>query len=62
MKKTTFIDINFSSFVFKENQFLTKEGDNSEKFVVVEEELDGIEIDGLENLEDLPGLVFIDAR
>ena len=35
---------------------LLKEDYSSEKLVVVEEELDVIDIDGIENLEDLPGL------
>ena len=32
----------------------------AEKFVIDEEELDGIEIDGILNLENLPGTMFID--
>ena len=36
--------------------FIVKEDYSSEKLVVVEEELDVIDIDGIENLEDLPGL------
>ena len=36
--------------------FIVKEDYSSENLVVVEEELDVIDIDGIENLEDLPGL------
>ena len=37
-----------------------KEKDNPvEKVVIDEEELDGIEIDGISNLENLPRTVFI---
>ena len=44
----------FPSFIFKENL--------SEKNVIVEEGLDDIDIDDIGNLEDSPGLVFIDEE
>ena len=39
-----------------------EEDSPSEKVVIVEEELDGIDTDGTGNLEDLPRLVFIDEE
>ena len=42
--------------------FTESEDNPSEKVVVVNKELDGIEIDGIENLEDLPRLVFTDEE
>ena len=43
-----------SSFIFKENHVFLEEKDNpSEKVVIVEEELDGIDIDGVGNLLNL---------
>ena len=57
-----FADIDFfylPSFVFKEIQVIV-EGDNpSEKNVIVKEEPDGIDTDGIGNLEDLLRIVFI---
>ena len=50
-----------SSFIFKENHVFIEEEDNpSDKFAMVEEELDGIDIDSIGNLMDLPRLMFID--
>ena len=49
-----------SSFVFKENHVFIEEEDNpTDKVVMLEEELDGIDIDGIRNLVDLPKLMFI---
>ena len=62
IKKTTFADIDFfyfASFIFKENQVIVEEDNPSEKNVIVTEELDGIDIDDIGNLEDLLRIVFI---
>ena len=53
MRDSTFVDIgfsDFSSFIFKIPV---------EKLVIDEEELHGIEIDGILNLENLSRTVFI---
>ena len=42
--------------------FLEEETPQSNKVVTVEEELDGIDIDGIRNLMDLPWLMFIDQE
>ena len=64
MQETMFADNNFSdicSLIFKViHLFIAKEDDLSEKVVTDEEELDGINIDGIGILEDLPRIVFID--
>ena len=52
----------FSSFAFKENQVFNKEDNPSQKPVIVEIELDDIYIHDIGDLEDLPGLVFIDKE
>ena len=50
-----------SSFSFKENHVFIEEEDNpSDKTVIAEEELDGI--DGIGNLVDLPGLMSIEQE
>ena len=57
--KTTFGHIGlfyFSSFILKKNYGFIQEGNPSEKVVIVEEELDGIDIDDIGNLEDSPRL------
>ena len=51
-----------SSFVFKENHLFNEEDNRSDKDVTVEEELDGIDVDGIGNLVDLPRLMFIDEE
>ena len=52
-----------SSFIFKENLVFIEEEDNpSDKVVRDEEELDGIDINGIGNLVDLPRLMFIDEE
>ena len=52
-----------SSFIFKENHVFIEEKDNpSEKVVMVEEELDGTDIDDIGHLVDLPGLMLIDEE
>ena len=54
---------NFSSFIFKSNHaFIVKEDNPSEKVVIDKEELYGIDIDGIGNLEDLPRTVFINQN
>ena len=51
-----------SSFTFKENHVFIEEEDNpSDKVVMVKEELDVIDIDGIRNL-DLPRLLFNDEK
>ena len=52
----------FSCFIFKKNYGFIKEGNPSEKLVIVEENLDRIDIDDIGNLEDSPRLVFIDEE
>ena len=55
--------IKHSSFIFKENHVFIEEEDNSsDKFVKVQEELDGIDIDGIGDLVDLPKLMYIDKE
>ena len=52
---------NFSDFIFKANHVFIENKDNiSEKVVIDDEELDGIDIDGVGNLKDLPRILFID--
>ena len=49
-----------SSYIFKENHVFIEEEDNpsnSSKVVIVEEELDGIDIDGIGNAVDLQTLL-----
>ena len=62
MQDSTFADINFSDFsifIFKVNCVFMEETDNPvEKVVIDDEELDGIEIDGI-NFENLPSSVLI---
>ena len=48
-----------SSFTFKGNHnFIEEEENPSDKVPMVKEELDGIDIDGIRNLVDLPRLLF----
>ena len=54
IKYSTFADITFSDF----SSFLFKV--SVEKVVIDKEELHGIEIDGILNLENLSRIVFID--
>ena len=42
--------------------FIAKETPQSNKFVTVEEELDGIDIDSTGNVLDLPGLMLINKE
>ena len=52
-----------SSFIFKENLVFFQEKDNSsEKVFIVEEELDGVDVDSIRNLVDLTRLVLIDEE
>ena len=61
MQESTIADIDFSSFFFKVNHISMEEKDNSsEKVVMGVAKLDGIEIDDIWNLENLPRTVFID--
>ena len=59
-----FADIDFSDFsvfIFEVNRVFMAEKDKpTEKDAKNEEELDGIEIDGISNLENLTRTVFID--
>ena len=47
----------FPSFIFKKNRVIAEKDNPSEKNV--KEELDGIDMDDIENLEDLLRIVFI---
>ena len=61
MHDFTFADVDFSSFIFKVNHVFIWEKENpSEKIVINEEDLDGIEIQGILSLENLLRTVFID--
>ena len=51
-----------SSFVFKGHLVFNKEDNTLEKYFIVEEELDGIDIDDIRNLVDLPRLLFIEEE
>ena len=52
-----------SSFIFKENLVFFQEKDNSsEKVFIVEEGLDGVDVDSIRNLVDLTRLVLIDEE
>ena len=52
-----------SSFIFKENHVFIEEEDNPpDKVVMVKEELDGIDIDGIGDLVGLTRLMFIDEE
>ena len=65
MEGTTFVHKRWlrSSFIFKEiNIFIEKEDKPSETFVIVEEELDGVDIDYIGNFKDWPRLVFINEE
>ena len=65
IEDTTFADIGFfnvSSFIFKENQVLIEEDNLSEKIALVEEKVDGIDIDDIVNLEDLLRLMLINEE
>ena len=42
-----------SSLIFIENRVFTEEENTSDKVVIIEEELDGINIDGIGNLLDI---------
>ena len=49
-----------SSSIFKENHVFIEEEDNRfEKIIMVEEEPDGIDIDNIRNLLDLPSLCML---
>ena len=63
IEETRFANIDlfyFSSFIFKKNHSFNVEGNPSKNVVIVEEELDGTDIDDFGNLEDSPRLVLID--
>ena len=65
MEETTFTEFDlfhFSSFFFQKTGAFIEEDNPSEKNVIVEEGLDGIDIDDIGNLEDSPKLVFIDEE
>ena len=49
-------------FIFLKNHGFVQEDSPLEKVVIVEEELDGIDIDDIGNLEDSFRLVFIDEE
>ena len=54
----------FKFYLWRESRhvFIEDEIPQSNKVVTVEEELDGIDIDDIRNLLDLPGLMFIDEE
>ena len=64
MHDFTFADVDFSdfsSFIFKVNHVFMGEKENpAEKVVINEEDLDGIETDGILSLENLLRTVLID--
>ena len=49
-----------SSFTCEENHIFIEEDNPSDKFVTIEEELDMVEVGGIENLFVLPRLMLID--
>ena len=49
----------FFSFIFKDNHILVEEHNPSGKIVIVKEEVGGINIDDIRNLEDLLRIVII---
>ena len=51
-----------SSFIFKENYLFIEEDNRSDKVVMIEEELDGIDRDGIGILVDLPRILFVDEE
>ena len=51
----------FPSLIFKKTRAFIEEDNHSERVVIVEG-LDGIDIDDIGNLEDLPRLAFIDEE
>ena len=62
MQDVTFADVDFSVFIFKLNQVFKEGKDNPvERVVIDEEEPDGIEIDAILKLQNLPR-VFIDQE
>ena len=52
----------FSSIIFKNITVSLKKATLQKKNVIVEEELDSIDIDGIGNLEDSPSLVLINEE
>ena len=57
MKDTIFAYIafsNFSSFIFKMNHVFIEKDNLRENIIIVEEELDDVDIDGIGNSEGLP--------
>ena len=49
-------------FFFSKNHGFIQEGNPSEKNVIVEEELNGIDADDIADLQDSPRLVFMDEE
>ena len=52
----------FSSFISRKITVSFKKATLQKNFVIIEEELDGIDIDEIGNLEDSPRFVFIDEE
>ena len=51
------------TFIFKKKQSLFIEEDNpSDKAVTIEEDLEAVEVDGMESLMNLPRLMFVDGE
>ena len=60
IEETTFVD---TDLIFsKKNNHFIEGGNPSEKFVMAEESLDGIDIDDLGNLDNWPRLAFINEE
>ena len=65
IKDTNFTDIEFFIlfwFYFQRKSDFQWRRQPLQKFVIVEEEVNDIDIVGIENLEDFPRLVFIDEE
>ena len=63
IEETSFADNETIKFIFKDIHVFIEEEDNpSDKVVTFEEELDGIDVNGIGNLVVLPRLIFIDEE
>ena len=62
IKETSFANNETFKFYFRRKSRFHWKRSPSNKVVTVQEELDGIDIDGIGNLMDLPGLMFIDQE
>ena len=63
IQETSFANKECSNFIFEENHvFIEEETPQSDKIAAIEEELDWIDIDGIGNFLDLPGLMLINGE